>query len=554
MNHQQISLAKSTIMMIDDEQITMDIVQAYLEEDGYTNFVLESRPTAAMETLEKVNPDTLFLDLVMPEKSGFEILSEIRNHPKFKHLPVIILTSSTDPENKLKALELGATDLLEKPVDQSELRLRLRNTLGAKAYVDQLAYYNPVTNLPNKHLFQERLDWAFDNAKRHEEAFALLSIALDNLGGINAAMGQGTGDDVLREIASRIRQISRSSDFFSASTENEVSEEAVFHTEGNIFSLLLDRITRSQDAAKVATRIMDAFKSPIEISGSEIYITLSIGIATYPSEGSNSATLLRLSSSARDYVEKHGGNDFQFSSNAINGMYERKMCMESMLRKALEKDQFVLHYQPKVNVGTGQIQGVEALLRWNNGSDGIISPVDFIPLAEETGLIIPIGEWIIHEASRQLSEWRNRATLPLTMNVNLSAVQFNDDNLLPILNRAITENKIPAQYLTLEITETLLMHDVEQKIGIMRKIRDMGLKTISEGVETQPQLQFLKTIDCDEYQGFLFSRPLPAKSFYQVFLKQYERNSIINPGSNILRKSAVTSPQTQVIGIQKAVI
>ncbi len=611
MDSPQKNLVNATIMMIDDEEITMDIVQAYLEEDGYSNFVKEVNSSQAMLTLEKVNPDTLFLDLVMPEKSGFEILAEIRQHPKFKHLPVIILTSSTDTEDKLKALELGATDLLAKPVDQSELRLRLRNTLGSKAYVDQLVFYNSVTNLPNKHLFKEHLNWVFDKAIRHEEAIALLSIALDNLGEINAAMGQSSGDEVLREIANRIERVTRQSDFLSSSIEKEKAAHSVYHTEGNIFSLVLDRIELAQDAATVATRIMNAFKEPMTIGDLEVYITLSIGIATYPSEGNDSATLMQLADNARNFIKKRGGNAFQFSSKAINGMYERKMSMESMLRSALKNDEFVLHYQPKVNVRTGQIQGVEALLRWNNGSNGIISPVDFIPLAEETGLIVPIGEWILNEACRQLTDWRNKAALPLTMNINLSTVQFNDDNLLAILNKAIAEHKTPPKLLTLEITESLLMNDIDHKISIMRKIRDMGLKisiddfgtgysslsyltklpvnelkidrsfiintphmsdsnaivqtviflakklglkTIAEGVETNPQLQFLNTIECDEYQGFLFSRPLPAESFYQVFLKKYARTGKPHVLSQAPRETTVIANQTQVVGIHQEIV
>ena len=582
MRDQKKNLTNATIMMVDDEQITMEIVQTYLEDEGYSRFVLEHRSTHAMQTLEKTNPDTLFLDLIMPDKSGFEILSEIRQHPKFKHLPVIILTSSTDTESKLQALDLGATDFLAKPVDQSELLLRLRNTLGAKAYIDQLAYYDPLTNLPNKRLFQEHLDWAFNKADRHKQSLALLSISIDNLGSVNAAIGQDAGDDILRQAAQRIEKVIRESDQLANSGDKEATDANFYHTEGCIFSLFLDQIHHAQDAANVATRIMDAFKTPLMAQGSELYISLSIGIATYPSEGSTSTALIRLASSAREYVKKQGGNAFQFSSNTINRMYEKKMCMESMLRKALDRDEFILHYQPKVGLDSGRIQGVEALLRWNNGANGIISPIDFIPLAEETGLIIPIGEWVIFEACKQLSEWSERISIPINMNANLSAIQFRNKDFITQLEHAITSHKIDFQTLTLELTESLLMDDIDESIGIMRKIRDcgvkisiddfgtgysslsylsklpanelkidrsfvmhtphmsdssaiveaiiflakkLGLKTIAEGVETKAQLQFLHKVHCDEYQGFLFSRPLPARNLYDIFLKKYEKHS-----------------------------
>ena len=583
MTYPQHDLTNATIMMVDDEQINMDVVQAYLEEDGYSKFVLENNPERAMDTLKKARPDTLFLDLVMPGKSGFEILAEIRRHPDFKYLPVIILTSATDSENKLKALELGATDFLAKPLDPSELRLRLRNTLGAKAYIDQLAFYDPLTNLPNKRLFQDHIDQAFRKAERHRQPIALLSIAVDNFDSIHAAVGQAAGDEIMKQIAFRIESIVRQADTLTFTREAAGAARNFYHTDGNVFSLLLDQINQAQDAATVARRIMAVFEEPIRQDDAEIYITLSIGIATYPSEGSNSATLIRLAATARDYVKNNGGNNFQFSSKTINGLYEKRMCLESLLRKALEKDEFDLHYQPKVDLQSGLIQGVEALLRWNSGHAGMIPPVEFIPLAEETGLIVPIGKMVLEKACRQLSEWRRQIALPLSMNANLSAVQLNDSELISTLNTIILQHSVPARALTLELTESLLMNNIEEKIDLMRRIRDLGvrisiddfgtgysslsylsrlpvnelkidrsfivntphlaydssiveaiiflarrlgLKTVAEGVENPSQVDFLKRVNCDEYQGFLFSRPLPAKNLYDIFLKPFERSAM----------------------------
>ena len=583
MTYPQHDLTNATIMMVDDEQINMDVVQAYLEEDGYSKFVLENNPERAMDTLKKARPDTLFLDLVMPGKSGFEILAEIRRHPDFKYLPVIILTSATDSENKLKALELGATDFLAKPLDPSELRLRLRNTLGAKAYIDQLAFYDPLTNLPNKRLFQDHIDQAFRKAERHQQPIALLSIAVDNFDSIHAAVGQAAGDEIMKQIAFRIESVVRQADTLTFTREAAGAARNFYHTDGNVFSLLLDQINQAQDAATVARRIMAVFEEPIRQDDAEIYITLSIGIATYPSEGSNSATLIRLAATARDYVKNNGGNNFQFSSKTINGLYEKRMCLESLLRKALEKDEFDLHYQPKVDLQSGLIQGVEALLRWNSGHAGMIPPVEFIPLAEETGLIVPIGKMVLEKACRQLSEWRRQIALPLSMNANLSAVQLNDSELISTLNTIILQHSVPARALTLELTESLLMNNIEEKIDLMRRIRDLGvrisiddfgtgysslsylsrlpvnelkidrsfivntphlaydssiveaiiflarrlgLKTVAEGVENPSQVDFLKRVNCDEYQGFLFSRPLPAKNLYDIFLKPFERSAM----------------------------
>ncbi|MDX1763747.1 MAG: response regulator, partial [bacterium] len=200
-------MTNATIMIVDDEPITMEVVQAFLEEVGYSQFVLVDKSPEAMGVLEKEIPDILLLDLVMPEVSGFEILSAVRQHPKLNHLPVIVLTSSTDTESKLRVLDLGATDFLAKPVDQSELCLRVRNTLAAKAYLDQLAYFDPLTNLPKREMFLEHFEWALKKSKRYGESLALLSISLDGFDRISATIGVSAGDEVLRQMARRIEDM-----------------------------------------------------------------------------------------------------------------------------------------------------------------------------------------------------------------------------------------------------------------------------------------------------------------------------------------------------------
>ena len=204
-------------MMIDDEMITMEIVKTFLEEDGYDDFYLESDSSRCIESLEKVMPDILLLDLVMPGTSGFEVLEQVREHQKFRHLPVLILTSSTETSSKLRALDLGATDFLAKPVDRSELRLRVRNTLAAKAYTDQLAFYDPLTKLPNRLMFQQNFEWAITKAARYGEQLVLINIALDEFGRINASIGLDGGDALLVETARRIENTLRKTDIVSSS-------------------------------------------------------------------------------------------------------------------------------------------------------------------------------------------------------------------------------------------------------------------------------------------------------------------------------------------------
>ncbi len=474
-NYQGLKDAK--IMIVDDEPINIDVVQAFLEEEKYRNFVTVDDSTQAMKMVEETRPDLLLLDLLMPEVSGFDILSAVRAHPKFKYLPVIILTASTDTQNKLKALDLGATDFLGKPLDQSELGLRVRNTLAAKAYQDQLAYYDALTKLPNRHLFLEDLSWALKTAKRHNEKLALLSIEIDNFDKVNDTIGLSAGDEVLRLVAHRIQKVIREVDVLGRSADDEGARMALFHLDSGAFSLLIDRIPAAEHAAVIAKRIINELRSPMRIAGDDIYVTASIGIATNPPESDESPELLRLASSAKDYAKKLGGNSFQFSSSAINTMYEKRQRLEAKLRKALEKKEFVLYYQPKVEIKTGVVKGVEALLRWES-DEGLVSPGDFIPLAEETGLIVPIGEWVLSEACRQLKEWHQSARIPISMAVNLSARQFSGSNFLSTVKRIISSSGIDPRFLTLELTESLLLGNIDDKIKLLKNLKAMGLEAV----------------------------------------------------------------------------
>jgi diguanylate cyclase (GGDEF)-like protein len=566
-------LLNATIFMVDDEPITMEVVQGFLEEAGYRNFVLIEKSSEAMASLEKQRPDLLLLDLLMPQVSGFDILKAVRGHPKLKHLPVIILTSSSDNQDKLTALDLGATDFLAKPVDPSELRLRVRNTLAAKAYMDQLAFYNPLTKLPNRHLFMEQLEWSLNAARRNSENLALLNIELDQFNRISDTLGLFAGDDVLLQLALRIKEVVRTIDSLGHFEIKEYISGNLFHFDSGTFALLLHRIRNERDAALVAQRILEAIRAPLLVENSEIYMTASIGITTYPTEDGDSLYMLQLASSAKDYAKDNGGDNFQFSSSQISTQYQERLSLEARLRRALDRNELVLYYQPKLDVQTNAITGVEALVRWHTKDHGLIKQTKFILMAEETGLMIPIGEWVMSHVCKQLSEWQKAGKAPIGMSVNLSAVQFQNPEMHAIFKRIIENSGIDPQLMTLELTESMLLEDIENKIESMKRLKDLGLKlsiddfgtgysslsylrrlpldelkidrsffvnlfedtkgrslissliflarnlnlrTVAEGVETEQQLRFLQKERCDQYQGFLFKPPLESAEVFKL--------------------------------------
>ena len=566
-------LLNANIVIVDDESTTMEVVKAYLEETGYRNFLLIEESIHALATLEQQRPDLLLLDLKMPQVSGFDLLKDIRMHPKLNHLPVIILTSSSDNQDKLQALDLGATDFLAKPVDSSELRLRVRNTLAAKAYQDRLTFYDPLTRLPNRHLFMESLDWGLTSARRSEEKLALLCIELDQFDKIRDTMGLLAGDEILRQFTLRFQKVIKGIDMMGRLEVDEYVPVNLFRLDGGVFTLILHRTHSERDAAAVAACLLEAIRSVLLVKNTELYLTASIGIATYPTEDGDSHSMLQLASSAKDHVKANGGGSFQFSSRRINTQYQQRLSLEARLRKALGRNELTLYYQPQLDVQTNRITGVEALLRWQVNDATMVPPDKFIPIAEETGLIVPIGQWVMGEACRQLSAWQQAGKAPIGMAVNLSPAQFENKQMPDVFQQIVANSGIAPQLLTLEVTENMFLDDVDKKIESMNRLKDAGIKlsiddfgtgysslsylkklpldelkidrsffidlfedtksralvstliylarslsltTVAEGVETDEQLRFLQKSACDQYQGFLFSRPLPADQLFEM--------------------------------------
>lgn len=579
------ALRDAKVMIVDDEPIMMDVVQAFLEDAGYSNFLTTDDSNGALEMMLKERPDVLLLDLIMPGKSGFELLAEIRSEPTLRYMPVIVLTAASDSDTKLQALELGATDFLAKPVDPSELNLRIRNALAFKAYQDQLAYNDALTGLPNRQLFLERLSWTLRLARRHNKQCALLQIGLDRFKQINDTLGHETGDEVLKAVSKRLAATLRESDTLSMLDDRE-DAISLSRLAGDEFMVLVSEIKHPEDASIIARRLLETMKSPLMLNGHELFITISVGIVLFPQDGQQGTDLLTNVDLAMGQAKLHGRNTYAFYSPETNARSFERLTLETALRKAIERMELEVHYQPKVETATGRIIGAEALLRWNHKELGAVSPGRFIPLAEETGLILPIGEMVLRQACMDAVKWQ-QSGCKLPVSVNVSSMQFRRGDMPAIIQSVLQSTGLQAGNLILELTESLLMENAQTNIDMLRAIkllgvrlsmddfgtgysslsylkrfpldelkidqvfvrdlpddpgnaaivgsvismaRGLGLTVTAEGVETPEQMNFLKMHGCDQFQGYLFSRPLPMSEFTALLAQK--TNCLSNQNMN----------------------
>lgn len=428
----------------------------------------------------------------------------------------------------------------------------------AEARLEFLAHYDSLTGLPNRALFRDRLAHAIARADRDNQMLALMFIDLDRFKTVNDTLGHDIGDQMLKKVAERLRACIR-------------EEDTAARLGGDEFTVILENIAAPEDASGVAQKIIDELSPPFDLHGNEAFITASIGIGIYPTDNTDLDCLLRNTDTAMYNAKETGRNNFQFYSEEMNIKALGRMELENSLRHALERDEFVLYYQPKVDLTTGQTSSMEALLRWVHPKRGIVSPIEFIPLLEETGLINQVGDWLIHAACLQNKIWMDAGFPPMRVAVNLSARQFQHNDLLQHVSRALEDSGLDGDFLELEVTESLLMQNPEYVLDVLNKMGALGvirididdfgtgysslsnlkhfpistvkidqsfiegipndnedvaivtaviamakslnLKVIAEGVENEEQLALLCELGCDEVQGFFFSRPLPAEGF-----------------------------------------
>ncbi len=581
------SLATSArVMMVDDEPILIELVRAFLEEAGYLDFIGVSDPTEAIPTLQDQKPDVLLLDLMMPKVNGFQILEQVKADAETRMLPVIVMTSASDADTKLKVLEMGATDFLEKPVDPSELVLRLRNTLAFKAHRDRLTYFDGLTNLPNRRLFMNQFESAISRSKRSNKMCAFLQIELNGVKKINALVGRRVGDQVVQTISARIQSCIKSVE--SRGTEQIKYSLARFGSDE--FALLMQGLDNIDQAAEVARKINRVVEPFIPHEGVELRVNSAIGISACPMDSDNSDALLQGAQAALPSARNKGIHSYAFFSSELNQKALQQLNMERDLRKALNRDEFVLYYQPKVDISEERICGAEALIRWVHPEHGLIPPGQFIPMAEELGLIVDIGTWVLKQACIDAAAWRDEGITDCTVAVNISAPHFSNGRLLQDVQEALSETGLSPSMLTIELTESMMMDHSDDTVLTLDSLKTLGIRTAiddfgtgysslsnlkrmrldelkidqsfvsgipedtdscaivravlamsrslgfeitAEGVEQEEQLEFLRSFNCDVYQGFLCSQPIPAPNFVNLLRQQYVPRGVeVNEGAD----------------------
>jgi len=556
------------VLVVEDDKISRLMLRQVLEREGY--HVEEATDgMQAVSTYERLLPDLILMDAVMPVMDGFEACAAIKKLPTGNTTPVLIITALDDEESVERAFNAGASDYIHKPIHWAVLRQRVRRIINeshAEKHINRLAFQDTLTELPNRRLFIEDLKRKIATAHHNNTRLALLFLDLDGFKIINDTLGHDAGDLLLQAVAQRLGDLVRTDDM-------------VARLGGDEFTILLEGVSRSQDAAGVAEKILEDLSRPFTLNDKEVFVTGSIGISLYPSDGNDIGSLIKNADTAMYRAKEHGRNNYQFYTADMGAKALERLVLESHLRKALERNEFTLHYQPQIELQTGDITGFEALLRWDHPELGLVSPGEFIPLLEETGLIVRVGEWVLRAACEQNKLWHNAGLGPFRMSVNLSGRQLGESNLAGSVAGILERIGLDPTLLELEITESAIMSntqmagetldalhakgislavddfgtgysslsylkrfpintlkidrsfvrdvpgdadDVELVKTIIAMAHSLKLEVIAEGVEHTDQLIFLRDQGCMVMQGFLFSRPLPVEDI-EEFLKNKHR-------------------------------
>lgn len=585
MNYPRFDNNKKDILIVDDTVENLRLLSTILIQQGY-NVRKAINGQMALTSVQTVVPDLILLDIMMPEMDGYEVCQHLKENKQTAEIPIIFLSALSEVFDKVKALKAGGVDYIIKPFQFEEVVVRVQNQLAlhmaakeirqlnaqleervkdrtqqleiANAQLLEMALYDALTGLPNRTLLIERLEQAFKRAEADSTyQFAVLFLDCDRFKVINDSLGHVIGDELLIAIACRFQSSLKHSDTLA-------------RLGGDEFAILLTEITGLFSAVQIANQILESLSQPFQLKGHEVFTNASIGIALGNFKYKQPEHLLWDADTAMYRAKALGKGQYHIFDPAMHDAALQLLQLETDLRRAVKHQEFILHYQPIVDLSTGKIAGFEALVRWRHSERGMVFPSLFISVAEETGLIVPIGNWVLREACHQLRLWQKEklADYPLFMSVNLSARQFAQLNLLEQIDQILEETQLHPQSLKLEITESVIMNNANfadiilqelRKRSIQLSIDDFGtgysslsylhsfpvdhlkidksfvqrldgnsenlglipaiisiaqtmeMSVIAEGIETTQQLAQLRALGCDFGQGYLFSEPVEAE-------------------------------------------
>ncbi|WP_165921703.1 GGDEF domain-containing response regulator [Sulfuricurvum sp. IAE1] len=558
------------ILIAEDDPVSRKLLQALLVKWGYEVVVACDGEEAWRYLQSEDTPKLAVIDWMMPGMDGVQICRKVRERKDGPYIYILLLTAKNQKEDIIRGIGAGADDYITKPFDSNELNARLRagrrildlqaELISTRESLRVQATHDPLTGLPNRLLFSDRLTQFLARAKRQSSSIAVMYLDLDRFKIINDTLGHNYGDILLQEVADRLSSCLRQSDTLA-------------RMGGDEFTVILTDIADSEDTSVVAKKIMNVLSAPVNLDGRDYFITASIGISIYPSDGIDAETLVKNADTAMYHSKELGRNKYSLYTESLHSTAMEMMILENSLRKGLENKEFLVHYQPSVEIYSGKILGAEALVRWEHPEYGMVQPAQFIQLAEETGLIDPLSEYVLNAACTANKRWQEMGLEPITMSVNISAKQFEQKKLLEMVQNALALSGLEPEYLVLELTESALMQDPTAAVDILLALKSMGVRisvddfgtgysslsylkrfpidavkidrsfikdittnpddaaiagavvamahslkltVIAEGVETLEQLEFLRTLKCDQMQGYFITPPVPSDDMIHI--------------------------------------
>jgi len=565
------------ILVIEDVEALREEIMETLSYEGF-NVLGAENGVVGVQMTRTYLPDLIICDIAMPELDGFGTLVALRREPKTSMIPFIFVTAMTEKADMRRAMQLGADDYLTKPFTSAELlgaiASRLQKYESVKEhYYDEIkavgkkfeysSHHDDLTQLPNRILFHQSLSQAVLHAKLNSKSLALLFLDMDNFNVINNTLGNDIGDQLFKAIAERLRRYTAPCDM-------------VARIQGDEFAMIISDVADMVSVKLETQKILDLLSRPYNLYGHEVFITSSIGITIFPDDHQEAEGLIKNAELAMYYAKDQGRNSYKLYSPALNAQSSEYMALANSLHRAMERDEFRVFYQPLVDLKSGNIVGAEALARWQHPDLGLIMPSRFIPIAEQTGLILRLGELILHTVCQQMRDWREAGINYGFVAVNLSSQHFRpDNNLIEFISKVLLETGTDADDLELELTESIIMKNAEFTIQVLSQLQTMGvnvaiddfgtgysslsylkhfpvntlkidrcfvqdittdrhdatislaiidlahslsLQVVAEGVETAEQAELLKEYGCDRIQGYFFSPPLPATEFEKMLI------------------------------------